>query len=292
VRIIVGFGPGGAADILARLLGQSLSERLGQPFVIENRPGASTNIATEAVVRAPADGYTLLLVNLTNGINATLYENLNFDFVRDITPVASIARAPFVMEVNPLFPAKTVPELVAYAKANPGKVTLATSGVGSPPHVGGELFDMMAGVKMIAVPYRGGTVSQLTDLMAGQVQATIDPLLSSIQYIRTGKLRALALTSAMRSEMLPELPTVSEFLPGYEMTTWLGIGGPKNTPTEIVEKLNKEINASLADSRLQARLAELGSTVFATSPRDFRSFIADDTEKWAKVIRAANIRLE
>jgi tripartite-type tricarboxylate transporter receptor subunit TctC len=291
VRIIVGYGPGGVADILARLLGQALSERLGQPFIVENKPGAATNLATEAVVRAPADGYTLLLLNLTNAINATLYQDLKFDFATDISPVAGIAQAPLVMEVNPSFPAKTVPEFIAYAKANPGKVTVATSGVGSPPHIAEELFKIMTGVQLNAVPYSAGSAPVLTDLMGGWVDVTFDPLLTSIEYIRSEKLRALAVTTASRAEMLPNVPTVAEFIPGYEANTWVGIGVPKNTPTEIIDRLNKEINAALADPHMKSRLADLGASTFAASAAEFRAFIVKDTDKWAKVIRTAGIKL-
>jgi len=291
VRIIVGYGPGGVADILARLLGQALSERLGQPFIVENRPGASTNLATEAVVRAPADGYTLLLVNLTNALNTTLYQDLRFDFTTDISPVAGIAQAPLVMAVNPSFPAKTVPEFIAYAKANPGKVTVAIAGVGSPPHIAEELFKIMAGVQLYEVPYSAGSAPALADLMAGRLDVTFDPLLSSIEYIRSGKLRALAVTTATRAEMLPNVPAVAEFIPDYEANTWVGIGAPKNTPTEIIDRLNKEINAALADPQMKSRLADLGASTFATPAAEFRTFIAKDTDKWAKVIRTAGIKL-
>jgi tripartite-type tricarboxylate transporter receptor subunit TctC len=284
VRIVVGFAAGGGGDITARLIGQWLSERLGQSFVIENRPGAGTNIGTETVVRAPPDGYTLLYVNTSNVINATLYEKLNFNFMRDIAPVAGISRAPLGMEVHPSFPAKTVPEFIAYAKANPGKITMASGGNGSPAHVAGELFKMMTGVDMVHVPYRGAAPA-LTDLLGGQVHVTFLDMPSSIEYIRTGKLRALAMTTAVRSEALPEIPTVSEFVPGYEASTWNGIGAPKNTLAEIIDKLNKEINAGLVDPQLKARLAELGGTVLALSPADFGKFIADETEKWAKVVK-------
>lgn len=292
VRIIVGYGPGGVADILARLLGQALSERLGQPFIIENRPGAATNLATDAVVRATADGYTLLLVNLTNAINATLYQDLRSDFTTDISPVAGIARAPLVMEVNPSFPAKTVPEFIAYAKANPGKLTVATSGVGSPPHIAEELFKIMAGVQLNAIPYSAGSAPVLTDLIAGRVDVTFDPLLTSIEYIRSGKLRALGVTTATRAEMLPNVPAVAEFIRDYEAYTWLGIGAPKKTPTEIIDRLNKEINAALADPHLKSRLADLGASTFATSAAEFRTFIAKDTDRWAKVIHTAGIKLD
>jgi tripartite-type tricarboxylate transporter receptor subunit TctC len=291
VRIVVGYGPGGIADILARLVGQALSERLGQPFIVENRPGAATNLATQAVVREPADGYTLLLVNLTNAINATLYQDLRFDFATDISPVAGIARAPLVMEVNPSFPAKTVPEFIAYAKANPGRVTVATSGVGSPPHIAEELFKMMTGVQFNAVPYSGGSAPALTDLIAGHVDVTFDPLLTSIEYIKSGTLRALAVTAATHAEMLPNVPTVAEFTPGYEINTWVGIGAPKNTPTEITDRLNKEINAALADPNMKSRLADLGASTFATSAEEFRTFIAKETDKWGKVIHTAGIKI-
>jgi tripartite-type tricarboxylate transporter receptor subunit TctC len=292
VRIVVGFGPGGASDILARLIGQWLSERLHQPFIIENRPGAGSNIGTEAVVRAQADGHTLLLISSTNVMNIALYERLSFDFIRDIAPVASIAFNPGVMEVNPAFPAKTVPEFITYAKANPGKLTMATSGSGSPPHIWGELFKIMAGVDLTPVPYRGGSGPALADLMGGQVDVTFDPLLSSTEFIKAGKLRALAITSATRSEKLPQVPTVGEFVPGYEAGAWLGIGAPKNTPPEIIDKLNKEINAALADPKMKVRLADLGGTALVNSPTDFAQLIAKDAEKWGKVVRTANIRLD
>ena len=289
VRIVVGFPAGGTADIMARLMGQWLSERLGQPFVVESRPGAGSNLATEAVVRAAADGYTLLTVGTTQAINATLYERLNYNFIRDIAPVASIASTPLVMEVNPSVPAKTVPEFIAYAKANPGKLNLATPGIGTPPHVAGELFKMMAGVNLVHVPYRG-TGPMLTDLIGGQVQVAFDPLPASIQHIRAGKLRALAVTTATRSDALPDVPTVGEFLPGYDASGWYGIGAPKGTPAEIIGKLNKEINAGLADPKIKARLADLGGTLLAGSPADFGKLIADETEKWAKVVQAAGLK--
>jgi tripartite-type tricarboxylate transporter receptor subunit TctC len=291
VRIIVGFGPGGVSDILARLIGQWLSERFGRPFVVENRPGAGTNVATEAVARAPADGYTLLWLTSSNAINATLYEKLNFDFIRDIAPVASIVLVPSVMEVNSEFPAKTVPEFIAYAKANPGKINMGAAGPGSSTHIFGELFKMMAGVDLVPVQYRSSGPA-LTDLMAGQVQVMFDPLGSSIEYIRAGRLRALAVTTASRAEALPNVPTVGEFVPGYEASLWQGIGAPKSTPAEIVDRLNREINAALADPKIKARLADLGSTPLAQSPGDFAKLIASDTEKWGKVIRAANIKAE
>jgi tripartite-type tricarboxylate transporter receptor subunit TctC len=291
VNVIVPFGAGGVSDILARLLGQKLSERLGLPFLIDNRPGAAGNIATEAVVRAPADGYTLLFITSSNAINATLYDRLNFDFIRDIAPVGSIARTSGVMEVNPSFPAKTVPEFIAHAKANVGKIAMATSGSGSGPHIWGEMFKAMAGVEMIPVPYRASPPA-LTDLMGGQVQVTFDPLPSSLDLIRTGKLRALAVTSAKRLEALPDVPTISESLQGYEASTWFGFGVPKNTSPEIVDRLNREINATLTDPRMKARLTDLGAEVLAGSPADFGRLIAKDTEKWRKVIRAANIKVD
>jgi tripartite-type tricarboxylate transporter receptor subunit TctC len=291
VRIVVGFPPGGGADITARLIGQWLSERLGQPFIIDNRPGAGSNIATEAVVRAPADGYTLLLVGGWNAINATLYDKLSFNFIHGIAPVAGIMRVPSVMVVNPSVPAKTIPEFIAYAKANPGKINMASPGTGTGPHIAGELFKMMAGVDMVHMPYRGAGPA-LTDLLGGQVQITFASMPSSVGYVRTGKLRALANTAATRSEALPDVPTVSEFVPGYEASGWFGIGAPKNTPTEIVDKLNNEINAALADPNMKARLADLGGTALALSPADFGKLITDDTEKWGKVIRDANIKAE
>jgi tripartite-type tricarboxylate transporter receptor subunit TctC len=291
VRMIVGFAAGGALDIVARLMGQWLLERLGQPFIVENRSGGGGNIAAEAVVRAPADGYTLLMVSSANAINATLYDKLNFDFIRDIAPVASINHSTYVLAVHPSFPAKTVPEFIAYAKANPGKINMASAGIGSPPHMAGELFKMMAGVNLIHVPYRGGGAA-LPDLLAGQVQVYFPNTVSSIGYIRSGRLRALAVTTATRSDALPDIPAMAEFLPGYETSNWYGIGAPKKTPTEIVDKLNSEINAALADPKIKARLADLGATVLPGSPADFAKLIADDTEKWGKVIRAANIKAE
>jgi tripartite-type tricarboxylate transporter receptor subunit TctC len=291
VRIIVGFAAGGATDIIARLTGQWLSERLGQPFVIENRPGAGSNLATEAVVRAPADGYTLLLANASNATNATLYDKLNFNFVRDIAPVAGIMREPLCMVVHPSFPAKTVPEFIAYAKANPARINMASSGYGAFDHVSGELFKMMGGVNMIHVPYRGGAPA-IIDLLGGQVQVYFSGVAGTIEYIRAGKLRALAVTAATRWEALPDVPTVSDFLPGFEAIFWSGVGAPKNTPAEIVDKLNREINAGLADPKLKARLADLGTEVLAGSPAQFAKLIADDTEKWGKVIRAAHIKAE
>jgi tripartite-type tricarboxylate transporter receptor subunit TctC len=291
VRLIAGFAPGGGVDIVARLIGQWLSERLGQQFIIENRPGAGTNIATEAVVRAPADGYTLLLVNPANAINATLYDNLSFNFIRDVVPVAGIMVVPNVMVVHPSVPAKTVPEFIAYAKANLGKINMGSGGIGGPSHVAGELFKMMAGVDLVHVPYRG-VAPALTDLIGGQVQVIFSTMPGSIEYIRTGKLRALAVTNAMRAEALPDIPTVGDFVPGYEASTWYGLGAPKNTPAEIVAKLNKEINAGLADPKLRARLADLGGTMLAGSPADFSKLIAEETDKWAKVIKSAGIKPE
>jgi tripartite-type tricarboxylate transporter receptor subunit TctC len=291
VHLIVPFPAGGAVDITARLIGQWLSERLGEQFIIETRPGAGGNIGTEAVVHAPPDGYTLLMVDASVAINATLYDKLNFNFLRDIVPVASINRVPLVMEVTPSFPAKTVPEFMAYAKANPGKINIASSGNGTPPHVAGELFKMMTGVDMVHVPYRGAAPAT-ADLLGGQVQVFFTGVANSVEYIKTGKLRALAVTTATRLQALPDIPTVSEFVPGYEASTWYGVGAPKKTPTEIISRLNKEINASLADPKLQARLADLGTTALAGSPADFSKLIADETEKWGKVIRAAGIKAE
>jgi tripartite-type tricarboxylate transporter receptor subunit TctC len=291
VRLIVPVAPGGASDITARLIGQWLSERLGQPFVIENRPGAAGNIGTEAVVRAPADGYTLLMVSSNNAINATLYDRLNFNFIRDIAPVASLGGGPYVMVVNPSVPAKTVPEFIAYAKANPGTISMGSTGIGGGPHIAGELFKMMAGVNLVHVPYRGGGPA-LNDLLGGQVQVMFPATVSSIEYIRAGRLRALAVTAATRSDALPDIPTVGEFVPGYEASFWFGIGAPRNTPVEIVAKLNTEINAGLANPKIKARLTDLGGTALALSPADFGKFIADQTEKWGNVIRAANIKPE
>jgi tripartite-type tricarboxylate transporter receptor subunit TctC len=291
VRVIVGFTAGSAPDIVARLMGQWLSERLGQQFLVENRPGAGTNIGTELVVRAPADGYTLLLVGAPNAINTTLYDKLSFNFLRDIAPVAGISRERIVMVVHPSFPAKTVPEFIAYAKANPGKVTMASPGNGSSPHVSGELFKMMAGIDMIHVPYRGGG-QVMTDLIAGQVQVSFIGLTVAIEHIRSGKLRALAVTAATRSDVLPDIPTVSDFVPGYEASAFWGVGAPRNTPAEIIDKLNKEINAVLSDPEPKRRLAEGGGTVLVGSPADFGKFVAAETEKWAKVIKFANIKPE
>jgi tripartite-type tricarboxylate transporter receptor subunit TctC len=291
VHIIVGFAAGGPNDISARLIGQWLSERLGQQFVVENRPGAGGNVATELVVRAPADGYTLLLVPAPAAINATLYDNLNFNFIRDIAPVAGILRVPEVMVVNPAVPASTVPEFIAYAKANPGKINMASAGNGTVPHVAGELFKFMTGVDLVRVGYRGGGPA-LVDLMGGQVQVMFEPTLSTIGYIRAAKLRALAVTSATRSAALPDVPTVGEFVPGYEATAWFGIGAPRNTPADIVGKLNSEINAGLVDAKFKDRLADMGGEPMPMSSADFAKFIADETEKWSKVVRAAGIKAE
>ncbi len=289
VRIIVGFPAGVASDIVARLMGQWLSQRLGQQFVIENRLGAGSNIATEVVARAAADGYTLLLVTGANAINATLYDNLNFNFIRDLAPVASIGAVPFVMVVNPSVPAKTLREFIDYAKTNPGKINYASPGIGSGNHVFGELFKMLTGTELVHVSYRG---SFFPDLLGGQVQVTFTPIPSAIDFIRTGKLRALAVTAATRSDALPDIPSVGEFVPGYEASGWQGVGAPKNTPIEIIDKLHREINAGLADPKINARLADVGVTVLRGSPADFGSLIADETEKWGKVIRAAKIKPE
>jgi tripartite-type tricarboxylate transporter receptor subunit TctC len=290
VRLLVGWPPGGAADVVGRLTGQLLSERLGQQFVIENRPGAGGNLAVEAALKAAPDGYTLLMIGSNNAWNVTLYDNLSFDFVRDIAPVASIIRGVGVLVVHPSVSAKSVPDLIAYAKAHPGKINMASGGVGSPQHVYGELFKMMAGVDMLHVPYRGGAPA-LTDLLAGQVQVVFDTLVTSIEHIRAGKLRALAVTAATRVEVLPDIPTVGEFVPGYEAVGWQGVGAPRTTPVEIIEKLNKEVNAGLADPRIKARIADLGYTVLASSPADFGRFIAAYTEKWAKVIKFAGAKV-
>jgi tripartite-type tricarboxylate transporter receptor subunit TctC len=291
VRIVVGFAAGGVADIVARLLGQWLSERLGQAFVVENRPGAASNLAAEAVVNAPADGYTLLQVTLSNAINATLYEKLKFDLTRDLIPIAGTNRTPGVMVVNPSVPAKTVAEFIAYAKSNPGKVNNASAGPGSASHVYGELFKMMAGVDLVHVHYRGSNPA-LNDLVGGRLQVMFDPLPSSIQHIRAGKLRPLAVTTGTRLEVLPNTPTIAEFLPGYEATTWGGLVAPKNTPAQIIDKLNKEINAALADATIKRRLNDLGAEALAGSSVDFGGLIAREAEKWGKVIRAANIKPE
>ena len=288
-RIIVGFPAGTSSDTVARLIAQWLSQQLGQQFVVEDRPGAGTNIAADTVVHATPDGYTLLWVTQTNAINAALYDNLNFNFIRDIEPVANILRVPAVMMINPSVPAKTVPEFIAYARANPGKINMSSPGSGSINHVAGEMFKMMAGVNLVHIPYRS---SQFPDLLAGQVQVTFNPLPSSLDFIRSGKLRALAVTSATRSDVLPDVPTISEFLPSYEATAWFGIGAPKNTPAEIVEKLNNTINAGLADPQFKARLIDLGGAPAPSSPADFTSFIASETEKWAKVVKFSGAKPE
>jgi tripartite-type tricarboxylate transporter receptor subunit TctC len=289
VRLLVGYPAGGAADLLARLWGQRLSERLGQPFVVDNRPGAASNIATEAVVRAPADGHTLLVIGAFNAINATLYDKLNFNFIRDIAPVAGMLRAPLVMTVNSAFPARTVPEFIAYAKANPGKVNFASGGSGGPIHVAGELFKMLADIDMVHVPYRGETPA-FTDLLGGQVQAMFPTVPASIQHIRTGKLRALAVTSATRAATLPDIPTVAEFVAGYEASAWFGIGTPSNTPAGIIETLNREINAGFNDPAMKARMIELGGAPLTGSSADLRKLITEETEKWAKVVRFSGAR--
>jgi tripartite-type tricarboxylate transporter receptor subunit TctC len=289
VRFIVAFAAGGANDIVARLIGQWLSERLGQPFIIENRPGAGSNIGTDVVARAPPDGYMLLMVGAPNAINATLYEKLPFNFIRDIAPVAGILRVPLVMEVHPSVPVHTVPEFIAFAKANPGKINYASAGIGGVTHVAGELFKVLAGVDMRHVPYRGAGPA-LTDLLGGQVQVMFDIMPSSIEYIRAGKLRALGVTTADRSAALPDLPTVGNFVPAYEASAWLGVGAPRNTPADIVDKLNKEINSGLSDPKMKARLADLGGTVLTGSPADFGKLIVDETGKWAKVVKLSGAK--
>ena len=289
VRIIIGFPAGGAADVTMRLIGQWLSERLGQPFVIENKPGAATNIATEAVVRALPDGHTLLAITGDNAINATLYDKLNFNFIRDITPVASVTRSPFVLEVHPAVPVKTVAELIAYAKANPGKISLASFGTGTSSHLCGEVFKMRTGVEMVHVPYRGGA-PMLIDLLSGQVHVAFDNLRGSIEHIRAGRLRGLAVTTATRSAAIPDVPTLGETLPGFEASAWNGIGAPRSTPAEIVDKLNKEINAALADPKIKGRIADVGGIVIAGSPADFGRSIAEETEKWGKVVKFTGIK--
>ncbi len=291
VRLIVGLAAGGGQDIVARVMGQWLSERLGRQFIIENRPGASGNLALEAVAGAPPDGYTLALLGVNNAINASLYSKPGFKFLRDIAPVAGIMRVPLVMVVNPSFPATTVPQFIAHAKANPGKINMGSGGVGTSIHVSGELFKMMTGVDMLHVPYRGGALA-LTDLIGGQVQVMFDTMPESIAYIRAGSLRPLAVTTAERAPVLPDVPRVGDFVPGYEASAWYGIGAPRNTAAEIVDKLNREINAGLADPKIKARLADLGGTVIAGSPADFKTFIADDAGKWAKVVKFAGIKAE
>ena len=289
VRILVGFPGGSASDTTARLIGQFLSERLGQQFVVENRTGAASNLAAEAVTHSPADGYTLLLVTSVNAINANLYHSLSFDLVRDIVPVARLARGPGIMEVNPAFPAKTVPEFIAYAKANPGKINMATAGSGSMLDVFGQLFKMKAGVDMVAVPYRGAPPA-ITDLIGGRVQVVFDTFAASIEFVRTGKLRPLAVTTAMRSPILPDVPPLADFLPGYDASTWLAVGAPKNTPREIVEKLNAAINTALADPTMQERIASYGYGVLPGSPAELGKFILEETEKWGEVVHAANMK--
>ena len=289
VRLIVGFFAGGLTDILARSLSPSLSERFGQQFIVEDQPGAGTNLAAEAVVRAPPDGYTLLMATSTNAINATLYDNLKFNFIRDTAPVASIARTPLVMVVNPSFPAKTVPDFITYAKANPGKINMATSGIGSSVHLAGELFMTMTGVELVPVHYR---TSYMPDILAGEVQVVFSPIPTTIQQVRAGKLRALAVTSKTRSQALPEVPTIGEFVPGYEASVWNGLVAPKKTPAEIIDKLYKEIDAALTDPQIMARFAEVGSVPKSMTPADFGKLIFEDTEKWGKIIQAANIRVD
>jgi tripartite-type tricarboxylate transporter receptor subunit TctC len=289
VRLIIGIAPGSSPDILGRLIAQWLSERLNQSFIIENRPGGGGNIAIEAVANAPADGHTLRLVTIQSAVNATLYEKLNYNFIRDIAPVASISRQTLALEVTPSLPVRTVPDFISYAKANPGRLTMASAGNGTTPHVAGELFKMKAGIDLIHVPYKGGAPA-LTDLIGGQVQVSFADIASSIEYVRTGKLRALGVTTTARSEALPDLPPIADYLPGYETSGWFGIGVPKNTPVEIIGRLNKEINAGLANSKIRARYAELGAAVFAGSAADFGEFIVQETEKWGKVIKAAGLR--
>ncbi len=289
--MIVPFGPGGGTDIVARLIGQWLSERLGQQFVIENRPGAGGNLGTEAVVRAPPDGYTIALIGAPSAINATLYEKIPFNFIRDIAPVAMIVRFPNVMVINPSVPARTVPQFIAYAKANPGKLNMASPGNGSTPHVAGELFKMMSGVNMVHVPYRS-VAAGMTDLLSGQVQVTFGTTASTIEYVRAGTLRALAVTTAARSKALPELPAIAEFVPGYEASAWFGAGAPRQTPVDIIDKLNADINACLADPRLQARIADLGGIAITGTPADFGKLIAEETEKWATVVKFSGAKAE
>jgi tripartite-type tricarboxylate transporter receptor subunit TctC len=291
VRWVVSSSSGGMQDLLARLMAEWLSERLGQRLIIENRPGAGTNLATEMVVRAPPDGYTLLSVAQSNAINATLYDKLNFNFIRDVAPVATISSAPMVMVVNPSVPPKTVPEFIAYARTNPGKLNMASAGNGTSNHAAGELFKMLTGVNMVHVPYRGGAPA-LTDMVGGQVQVMFAAMPTSIEFIRDGKLRALAVTTTTRSDILPDIPTVADFVPGYESSDWFGIGAPKNTPAEIVDKLNKEINAGLGDPKLSARFADLGVTVLAGSPADFAKLVAEETEKWGKVVKFAGLKVD
>jgi tripartite-type tricarboxylate transporter receptor subunit TctC len=291
VHLIVATTAGATTDIVARLTAQWLTERLGQQFIVENRPGGGNNVGTEAVVRAPADGYTLLFVNAVNAINATLFEKLNYNFIADIVPVAGIIRVPLVMQVNPSVPATTVPEFIAYARANPGKINMASAGIGSTPHVAGELFKMMTGLDMLHVPYRGGAQA-ITDLLGGQVQVMFEPVAGPLEHLRSGRLRALAVTTATRSAALPDVPTVGDFVPGYEASSWYGIGAPKGTPAAIVDTLNTAINAALADPRLKARFADLGAAVLAGSPADFGTLVADETTKWAKVVKFSGAKPE
>jgi tripartite-type tricarboxylate transporter receptor subunit TctC len=291
VRLIVPFGPAGATDITARLIGQWLSERLDQQFVIENRPGAGGNVGTEAVVRAAPDGYTLGLFGAPSAINATLYDKLNFNFVRDIAPIAPIVRFPYIMVLNPSVPAKTLPEFIAYAKANPGKINMASPGIGSTPHVNGELFEVMTGTNMVHVPYRSAA-AVMTDLLSGQVQLYFGTTASSLEYVRTGKLRALAVTVERRLDALPDIPAVAEFVPGYEASGWFGVGAPRNTPVEIIDKLNKEIDAGVADPKMKARLVDLGGIALTGSPSDFGKLIAEETEKWGKVVKLSGAKLD
>ncbi|HLH96290.1 MAG TPA: tripartite tricarboxylate transporter substrate binding protein [Xanthobacteraceae bacterium] len=291
IHMVVGFAAGGGADIMARLIGQPLGERLGQQIVVDNRPGAGTNIATEVVVKSPPDGYTLLLANSPNAINATLYDNLSFDFVRDIAPVASIGRVPLVMVVNPSLPVKTVPEFIAYAKANPGKVNMGSGGNGAPDHMSGELFKAMAGIPLQHVPYRG-VAPAIADLLGGQNQVIFGTMPAVISLIKSGKLRALAVTTAMRSDQLPDVPTIAEFVPGYEASQWYGIGAPKGTPPDVIEKLNRETNVVLADQKIIAKLAELGASVLSGSPADFGKLIVDETAKWAKVVKTSGVKAD
>jgi len=291
VHLIVATTAGATTDIVARLTAQWLTDRLGQQFIVENRPGGGNNIGTEAVVRAPADGYTLLFVNAVNAINATLFEKLSYNFIADIVPVAGIIRVPLVMQVNPSVPAKTVPEFIAYARSNPGKVNMASAGIGSTPHVAGELFKMMTGLDMLHVPYRGGAQA-ITDLLGGQVQVMFEPVAGPLEHLRSGRLRALAVTTTTRSAALPDVPTVGEFVPGYEASSWYGIGVPKGTPADIVDKLNREVNAALDDPRMKARFADLGADVLAGSPADFARLIADETAKWGKVVKFSGAKPE
>jgi tripartite-type tricarboxylate transporter receptor subunit TctC len=289
IRIVIGYTPAGSADITSRLMGQWMSERLGQTVIVENRPGAATNLATESVIRAPADGYTLLLVAPANAINATLFDKLNHNFLRDIAPVAGINRFANVMEVNPSVPVKTVPEFIAYAKANPGKLSMASSGAGSTIHMSGELFKMMTGVQMTHVPYRGSAPA-LTDMISGQVHVMFDNIPTSIQHIRAGKLRPIAVTSTTRSDLLPEIPTVAEYLPGYEASAWYGLGVPRGTPPDIIEKLNKTVNAILSDPAVKVKFAEMGATLIMNSPAQFGKYVEDETEKWGKVVKFAGVK--